>query len=62
MEAEKLQPVVYISPHLLTIAKSQQDRSLTSLQFSMKGNRWVNEHQPKATRVGFKGTKTSEKN
>jgi len=41
--------VVYISPHLLTIAKPQRDQSVTTLQFSMERNRWVKEQQPKET-------------
>lgn len=57
MEAEKPQPVVSLAPHLLTIAKPQRDQSVTTLQSSMERNRWVNEQQPKETRVGFKKPK-----
>ena len=41
-KAEKTEPVVYISPHLLTIAKPPHGKSVTTLQFSIREtDEWV---------------------
>lgn len=56
MEAEKPQPEV-IHHH---ISLPQHDQSVATLQFSVERNRWMNEHQPKETRVGFLDTKVQQ--